>query len=313
MILTSLYLQASFACDLSSTVTVSFSCRGWRVGVARHSHAGGVLSDHRARRMVGACGLRPDNVAGWKFFSPALKVNSLLNYVESDFTPVLSCFADCIPMNSWSIFPFFWDVDLSSMKKSCPTTIRRPKAFAAQRILLACAVILLEAAVARMLEFGIPATEATRYGAYGGFWKMWDPDFFIIVLDNLHGEAMGNQWYARRGAPFFWKAPCSPCRPETVLVNNDQVYIYIYMYMYVHIWMYILPDSMIIEGVSLSGLNGFWSQKLWVLTPNVGWGWEMLTNSWSQELGVPNSWAISIQGVLGSIITWCWQGLQKDF
>ena len=108
MILTSLYLLASFACDLSSTVTVSFSCRGWRVGVARHSHAGGVLSDHRARRMVGACGLRPDNVAGWKFFSPALKVNSLLNYVESDFTPVVSCFADCIPMNSWSIFPFFW-------------------------------------------------------------------------------------------------------------------------------------------------------------------------------------------------------------
>ena len=157
MIPASLYLQASFACDLSSTVTVSFSCRGWRVGVARHSHAGGVLSDHRARRMVGACGLRPDNVAGWKFFSPAL--------VESDFTPVLSCFADCIPMNSWSIFPFFW------MSTFPPSNLApqqsRPKPFAAQRILLACAVILLEAAVARMLEFGIPGTEATRYGAYG--------------------------------------------------------------------------------------------------------------------------------------------------
>ena len=128
--LPSLYLQASFACDLSSTVTVSFSCRGWRVGVARHSHAGGVLSDHRARRMVGACGLRPDNVAGWKFFSPALKVNSLLNYVESGFTPVLSCFADCIPMNSWSIFPFFWMSTFPPWKKSCPTkptqSIRRP-------------------------------------------------------------------------------------------------------------------------------------------------------------------------------------------
>ena len=86
--------------------------------------------------------------------------------------------------------------------------------------------------------------------------KMWDPDFFIIVLDNLHGES-NDAKRSKRVAPFFWKAPCSLCRPETVLVNNDQVYIYMCVRTYMNECIYFLILFLYIEGVSLWGLNGF--------------------------------------------------------
>lgn len=134
------------------------------------------LSDHRARRVVGACGLRPDNVAGWKFFSPALKVNSLLNYVESDFTPVLSCFADKNPhefLVDLPKLPIFLDVDLSSLA-SCPTkptqTIRRP----AHPVGLCCD------------PFGSRGCQdAGVWNPSVGSNKRWGTLKFIIVLDNL--------------------------------------------------------------------------------------------------------------------------------